>query len=262
MQRTLVGKVIGDLLIGLIFLLAVDIGIVMIHRIERVALKDTYRKVFLYEAVILFILFIFALDVRFQIFSITGMKIAKYIGWMIRLTVIGMTAIIFFFCGRIVFGSMKNTAAPALYAIVLGLALENGKPAKDLLLRTAAAGKYIKENHDAVLILTGGNPDKSGKTEASWMRDLLIADGVPESRICLEDRAQTTWENFGHTARILDLDSPIVLITSGYHMDRSVRTARKVGFSKILCLPVPSDPLTYGASLMWETVMEIYEWAR
>ncbi len=141
MQRTLVGKVIGDLLIGLIFLLAVDIGIVMIHRIERVALKDTYRKVFLYEAVILFVLFIFALDVRFQIFSITGMKIAKYIGWMIRLTVIGMTAIIFFFCGRIVFGSMKNTAAPALYAIVLGLALENGKPAKDLLLRTAAAGK-------------------------------------------------------------------------------------------------------------------------
>ena len=60
----------------------------------------------------------------------------------------------------------------------------------------------------------------------------------------------------------IELDSPVVLITSGYHMDRSVRAARKAGFSKILRLPVSSDPLTYGASLIWETVMEIYEWAR
>ncbi len=262
MQITMAEKAIGDLLIGWILLLAADIGIVMIHRINRVTLKDTYRKVFLYETIIVCILFLFALDVRFQIFTVVGMKTMKFLGWMIRLAVTGLTAIIVFFCGRIIFGSIKNTAAPALYAVVLGLALENGKPAKDLLMRTAAAGRYIKANHDAVLILTGGNPDQSGRTEASWMRDLLIADGVPESRICLEDRAQTTWENFSHTARMVDLDSPVVLITSGYHMDRSVRAARKAGFSKILRLPVSSDPLTYGASLIWETVMEIYEWAR
>ena len=60
---------------------------------------------------------------------------------------------------------------------MLGLALENGQPTKPLLLRLDTAENYLEENPDAKLVLTGGNADSSGKTEAEAMRELLAEKG-------------------------------------------------------------------------------------
>ena len=54
---------------------------------------------------------------------------------------------------------MVNTAGQADYAIVLGLALENGKPASDLLARLDTAREYLERYPEAHLILTGGNAE-------------------------------------------------------------------------------------------------------
>ena len=63
-----------------------------------------------------------------------------------------------------------HTEAPTKNAVVLGMALENGKPTNDLLLRLDTAAKYLEENPESVAVLTGGNPDESGRTEAAVIR--------------------------------------------------------------------------------------------
>ena len=52
---------------------------------------------------------------------------------------------IVFLCGKVISGSVINTGGKADHVIVLGLALENGKPADDLLARLDTAQAYLEE---------------------------------------------------------------------------------------------------------------------
>ena len=156
-------------------------------RISAVVLKADYRKVFVYELFLCAVLLVFALDVRFNLFTRWKSRVLKVIGWIPRTVIILLSAGILFFCGKVITGSMINTAGQADYAIVLGLALENGEPAPDLLSRLDTARAYLEKYPEAQLILTGGNADESGRTEADVMRDILTEQGVPESRLMIED---------------------------------------------------------------------------
>ena len=109
------------------------------------------------------------------------------------------------------------------------------------------------------MILTGGNADASGRTEAAIMRDILAERGVPEERMLLEDLSENTKDNFRNTAQIIDPAAPVVLISSGYHMDRAVQTAESAGFSNVLRLPAPSSFLSYGADVISEVMLELNE---
>ena len=229
----------------------------MLHRINTVVLKDAYRKIFRNELLLCGILLVFSLDLRFGFFTKLRSRAGRIVGWLFRAVIIVLTAVILFFGGKVIAGSLINTAAPADYAIVLGMALENGKPTKDLLYRVETARQYLDQHPEATLILTGGNPDESGKTEAAVMRDLLAELGVPQEKMILEDKAGTTKENFRNTAQMVDPGRPIVLISSNYHMDRAVLTAKSAGFTDILRLPAPSQFLYYGANVMWEIILEL-----
>ena len=115
----------------------------------------------------------------------------------------------------------------------------------------------VTVNPESTLILTGGNPDRSGRTEAAVMRDILLERGVPEEKLTLEDQARTTKDNFRNAAQLIDPDEPVVLISSNYHMDRAVMTAKSAGFTHVLRLPAPSSALNFGANVMWEVVLEM-----
>ena len=196
-------RAVGDLLLALTVLLTADVVIVMLRKIQAVVLKADYQNIFNHELVLCAILLLFALDFRFGLFTLARIKALRAIGWLLRIAVILFTAVTLFFCGRVVVGSLIDTAAPTEHVIVLGMALENGKPTKDLLSRLDTAQAYLQENPDAKLILTGGNADESGRTEAAVMRDFLVDRGVPQDGLLLEDRATTTEENFANTARML-----------------------------------------------------------
>ena len=66
-------------------------------------------------------------------------------------------------------------------------------------------------------------------------------------------------ENFVNVRQMLPEGEPVVLITSNYHMDRAVRTAKSAGFTEILRLPAPSRPFPWGSNMMWEVVMGLNE---
>jgi uncharacterized SAM-binding protein YcdF (DUF218 family) len=254
-----VRRVIGDVLIVSVALFTVYLCAVMLHRIHTVVLKDTYRSIFHHELLLCGVLLLFSLDLRFGLFTKPRAAVLRTIGRIMRVLVALSALVIVFYCVRVVSGGLINTAKECGNAIVLGMALQDGKPTKDLILRLDTARRYLEEYPDATLILTGGNPDETGLTEADVMRALLAERGVPEARMITEDKATTTRENFTDTAEFLDTAEPVVLISSSYHMDRAVRMAREAGFRQILRLPAPSDPLQYGANVMWEMIMDMNE---
>ena len=250
-------RVIGDILLLLVIILTADVLFVMPAKINAVVLKADYRKVFMYELILCAVLLLFALDVRFSLFTRWQPVILKGTGWVLRVGIVLLSAVILFFCGKVITGSMIHTAGQADNAIVLGLALENGEPAPDLLARLDTARAYLEKYPEAKLILTGGNADGSGRTEAAVMRDILTEQGVPESRLILEDRAETTKENFRNIAEMVSKEEPVVMISSNYHMDRAVRNAGEEGFSHVMRLPAPSGFLAYGANMLSEVVLDL-----
>ncbi len=258
-RTTCTRRIIGDILLVLAVLLTADVSIVMLRKINAVVLKADYQEVFQYELILCAVLLLFALDVRFNLFTRSKYTIARIAGWILRTIVALLTLVILFFCGKVICGSMINSAGQAENAIVLGLALENGSPTDDLLARLDTAQAYLEDYPEAHLILTGGNADESGRTEAAVMREILAERGVPDECMILEDQAESTKENFLNTAQIIDPGKPIVLISSDYHMDRAVQTAHSAGFSEILRLPAPSSCFSYGANVLNEVVLELNE---
>ena len=254
-----VRRIIGDILLVSVILLIADVVLVMHHRINSVVLKADYQEIFQYELILCAVLLLFALDVRFNLFTRSRLLVIRIVSWALRAAVVLLALVIVFFCGKVISGSMINTSGQADHAIVLGLALENGKPTGDLLARLDTAQAYLEEYPEAHLILTGGNADESGRTEAAVMRDILADRGVEDERMILEDRAETTKDNFRNTLQIIDSGRPVVLISSNYHMDRAVQTAKRAGFSDVLRLPAPSSFLHYGANVMNEVILELNE---
>ena len=247
-------RILGDLLILFGVLFTIYLTVIMTRRIRAVVRKDTYREVFRYELIACAVFLVFALDLRF------GWLAGRRLGALVRGLFLAGCAVLVLCLGKGSTGSFFRTEAAAKNVLVLGLGLENGKPTYDLLSRLDTAERYLRDHPEATLVLTGGNPDVSGRTEAAVMRDLLAERGVARERLRLEDRAVTTRDNFRNAAKMINPDEPTVLITSNYHMDRAAQTARAAGFTHILRLPAPSSPVTYGANIQWEAAMELNEW--
>lgn len=261
-KPALARRIFGDIILFLMLWLTVETIMVMTHKINAVVLKADYIQVFRYELFFCAIFLIFALDVRFGFFTRLRFKAVKVIGWILRVIVILLTLALSYFCVRVVIGSIINTSEKTDYAIVLGLALENGQPTKALQLRLDTGEEYLAQNPEAILILTGGNADSSGKTEAETMREILVEKGIPETCMILEDDASSTIENFQNVAKIIDPSEPVVFISSGYHMERAVNSAKKVGFTNIKRLPAPSPFFEFGENMMSEVVLTLNELTR
>lgn len=95
----------------------------------------------------------------------------------------------------------------------------------------------------ARLVFTGGSADvrQVGRDEAEGARRLWLSLGVPESRMSFESKSRNTFENAVFTR---DLVKPKpgeewLLVTSAWHMPRSVSIFRKADF------PVTAYPVDY-----------------
>ena len=252
-------RLLPDFLIILSVAFTLYIIFIMRERIKNVVLKDAYRIVFRFELLACAFLILFALDLRFHLLTMFPGTLMKMIGWILRIIVIFMVFVLLFFSMRIIIYGRISSKEKTDTALVLGLALENGQPTRSLLLRLDTGQKYLEQYPEAKLILTGGNADDSGKTEAEVMRELLAEKGVPDASMILEDEAKTTKENFLNVAAMIDPAAPVVFISSGYHMERAVMYADKAGFTNIRRLPAPSPFFEYGADMMSEVVLFINE---
>ena len=110
-----------------------------------------------------------------------------------------------------------------LCLVVLGYALESdGGMAEELVNRCSVALAAAEKYPNAYVLVTGGpTAFMSENTEAGCMAAWLIAHGVAEERLLIEDRALTTAQNALYGAKLLrrfpQVDC-LAVITSDYHV--------------------------------------------
>lgn len=108
--------------------------------------------------------------------------------------------------------------------------------------RILAAAKLSRDYPDLPIIYTGGSNlvqmpalDEEGQVSQT----LLSQAGIEASQVLMESRARNTYENFVMIKPMLpDPAGRYLLVTSAFHMPRSVGVARKQGIDAI---PYPVD---------------------
>lgn len=128
-------------------------------------------------------------------------------------------------------------AAPAGGAdvcIILGAQMKTSGPSDVLQRRLDKALEYLRENADTVVVVSGGQGSNEPVSEAQGMRDYLIAKGIAEERILMEDASTNTWENLDYSARLIDKSGDsVVIVTNNFHVFRAISIAKKQGYSAV-----------------------------
>jgi len=111
------------------------------------------------------------------------------------------------------------------------------EPSESSLDRLVTAVQLARKHH-LPLVITGGSgePAAGGVREADAMADTAVKLGFPAHDIIIENRSRNTWENAEAVKKLLP-GKTIILITSAFHMRRSVAMFKKQGFS---VLPAPA----------------------
>jgi len=109
------------------------------------------------------------------------------------------------------------------------------------------AALHLAHEHPALqVVFTGGSGSlRAGlPAEADVARQILRSTGLAADRLAIEGESRTTWENAVLTREMLGdrANERWVLITSAWHMPRSVATFCAAGWPKIV--PYPADFLS------------------
>lgn len=142
-----------------------------------------------------------------------------------------MVVFIAYSCAICVVGIMDSDSANEDYAIVLGASLKDNEPGEVLQSRLDTAVKYLEGNREAKVIVSGARETYGGITEAGAMRNYLVARGIDDSRILLEESAFNTYENFLNSKDAVAGES-CVYITSEFHVVRSAMLADICGIKQ------------------------------
>lgn len=125
--------------------------------------------------------------------------------------------------GCIVSACMKTPKENAT-AVVLGCRVYGERPSLSLVERLGAACAYLEENPEAVCVVSGGQGDGENISEAEAMYRWLVAKGIDEERIYIEDKSTSTEENIAYSKKIIEekgLNPNIAIATSEYHTYRA-----------------------------------------
>ncbi|WP_310828915.1 YdcF family protein [Paenibacillus pedocola] len=139
----------------------------------------------------------------------------------------------------VAFNRINNTAttAPMTKAdagIILGMAMWGDEPSPGLKERLDYGLKLYNEGMFSRIIVSGGL-DKADYqyTEGQGMRNYLVAQGVPEDAILMENESTSTYENLKFSQKIMQQEgmTSVVIITHTYHGRRALEIAREIGYA-------------------------------
>ena len=118
--------------------------------------------------------------------------------------------------------------------IVLGCKTLNGAPSVMLKARLDTAADYLKENPQAVCIVSGGQGGDEIEPEAQTMERYLISQGINIERIYKECNSSNTKENILYSAQIINeqnLPKNVIVVSESYHVYRGTRNAETQGLN-------------------------------
>lgn len=103
----------------------------------------------------------------------------------------------------------------------------------------------VQNNPVEYLVISGGSASilTEERGEAAFLQEFLVAVGMENDRVVVDSLSRNTYENAVNIRQIFDdrgWTKEIVLVTSAWHMPRSLRVFEKQGFR---VLPIGADPL-------------------
>lgn len=163
---------------------------------------------------------------------------AKAGRWLLRITA-AVLALCFgyggFITGRMIAAAHADVPSEsALPVIILGCQTNGYEPSPMLLSRLEQAKKYLNENPDAVVIVSGAMGSNEGISEAESMRAWLERNGVASDRIIKEEQSTSTEENLRFSAQLMQeygLGTSAVIVTDWWHELRAIYWARENGIT-------------------------------
>lgn len=120
--------------------------------------------------------------------------------------------------------------------VVLGCRVREEGLSTMLRYRMEAALAYLLEHPDCPVVVCGGQGENEPTSEAEAMAVYLMAGGIEQERIFLEDKSTNTRENLTFSAQIIrseGLPEPLVIVTDSYHQLRGSIYARLDGFTQV-----------------------------
>lgn len=147
---------------------------------------------------------------------------------------------------RILIGMLPSSEKEIPYLVVLGAQVRGRKLTGSLYRRIERARKYLEENPETIVIVSGGQGRGEDITEALAMEQYLTSQGIEKRRILREDKSGTTEENLRYSAEyIRDMSVPVGIVTNNYHMYRACCYARKLGYRNPKPLPAGCHPVCF-----------------
>ncbi len=166
---------------------------------------------------------------------------------------------------------MKNTAAQNPVIVVLGggvVDIDNREKLHTMSYSRMVTAyqlyhEYRKNNQPCKIVISGKG--RGHKSEAELFSEDFKKMGVPDSDMIREDQSMNTYQNAKYSSRILNKMAPshIYLVTSGFHMKRSVALFQTFGVKPI---PKASDfidteitvfPNSYNAAFTFVMLKEV-----
>ena len=148
---------------------------------------------------------------------------------MIFKILIGLLLTIIIYGLIILLGSFDSNIDNADCVLVLGHQLENDKADDVLKYRLRKTIKYLDNNPNTKVILSGGITKNNTISEASYMKDYLVKNGIDPRIITLEDTSIDTVENIENCLAYLKPTDKITLISSNYHVLRAKMICKLLG---------------------------------
>lgn len=138
--------------------------------------------------------------------------------------------------GFIIDSAITDTGVEVDYLFILGAGLKGDTIPPTLKNRLDKGLEYLNANPNLEVVVTGGQGSGEYLTEAEAMRRYLVANGIENNRIIIEDKSTSTAENMRFSADVLEeltgrRDYKIMIATNEFHLFRSKILARHNGFT-------------------------------
>ncbi|MBO5666853.1 MAG: YdcF family protein [Firmicutes bacterium] len=140
--------------------------------------------------------------------------------------------------GVILSAMVKEPSAEAEYVIVLGAKVNGTTPSWSLRARIDSAAEYLLEHPTTMAVASGGQGADEGISEGLANAQALENKGIDPQRILIEDKSTSTEENLIFSEAVIEShggsrDSNVVVVTSDFHMFRTMRLAERLGYTEI-----------------------------
>lgn len=131
--------------------------------------------------------------------------------------------------------SDRPPVKPDCFIVLSYCVLDDHTPAAPNIVILDLAIAWWKKFPESFLIMSTGDNQKLGKTNAAVMAQYARHSGVPKTRIIEEDRSVTTYENLINCRKIVTRKKfkHVTLVTYDLHTRRTLAVARRLGWNDV-----------------------------